>query len=220
MSKYLRSLIILQIVIMGACSTTGGAGRAVMVTHTYTDRTTVVRTVRPESGPVQTIKIEGPRIFNVRLAVKNDTGFPLKFFLHSPSLLPGDFGVPTFPASTAGFMVPAPDLVVRPGGIRTWTGQANGKPDDQFSLCWQTDSQMESVGECFPASFFLGRSPAPPLRLLITVRGDYPKYEGSGFSLAKIEEPRMKIPTIKANPEGDPVRRYRPVVSGDGGFMP
>ena len=195
MNKLKLSFYLIALISASACSSAGvdGLGQSVTVTHSYSSQTTV-----SSSAPTQIVQ-DQPQRFSIRLAVKNSTPFPVKIFF-SPSLYATQYPdrtVYTFPASSMGFLVPSPDLYLSPGEIQTFASTKVGKPSDPFELCWETTNPMSTFGTCVPTDIFLGRFPASPLYMLLTIRGDYPAFAGSGLSLAKVIVPRQKkIETI------------------------
>ena len=186
LSAYLSVLLF-----FGACSTGGGSGEEEIVTHTYTSRTSVQRTAGGQ--PVEVIKQPGhelTKVWTARLAFKNKTEYPLNIFFN-PTLTTTGWadGTETFPGSPS-----PPDVTVAPGQVGTWTGKIKGKEKDVLPFCFQSVGLLgDRIGECHPASVFLGRLPAPPLRLLLTVAGPrfgsfgQSAYPDSKFSLAQVE---------------------------------
>lgn len=197
---------------LGACSSVGveGLGQSVTVTHSYSSQTTVA-----SSAPTQMVQ-DQPQRFQIRLAVKNSTPFPIKIFFN-PSLTANQYAartVYTFPVSPMGFLVPQPDLYLEPGEIRIFSSTKVGKPSDAFRLCWKTANPMETYGVCTPTDIFLGRFPAAPLRMLLTIRGDQPDFSGSDLSLANVVQPHRKIPTVTVGRYGDRKHEYTPPETG------
>lgn len=212
MNKLKLSVYSMILMILGACSSAGldSLGQSVTVTHSYSSQTTVA-----SSAPTQMVQ-DQPQRFQIRLAVKNSTPFPIKIFFN-PSLTETWYAartVYTFPVSPMGFLVPQPDLYLEPGEIRIFSSTKVGKPSDAFRLCWKTANPMETYGVCTPTDIFLGRFPAAPLRMLLTIRGDQPDFSGSDLSLAKVVQPRRKNPTMTVGRHGDRKHEYAPLDSG------
>ncbi|MHB1755977.1 MAG: hypothetical protein ACYCT9_00465 [Leptospirillum sp.] len=223
MNKLKLSFYLIALISAGACSSTGidGLGQSVTVTHSYSSQTTV-----SSSAPTQIVQDQHRR-FQIRLAIKNSTSFPVKIFfnpdLQATGYVTGDSY--TFPISRVGFLVPRPDIYLSPGEIQIYSGTQFGKPEDAFRLCWSTTNPLESYGVCTPTDIFLGRFPAAPLRMLLTIRGDYPGFAESGLSLARVVMPRRKkkIQTIIAGPGKTFKFDHNPAPinrSDSGGFVP
>jgi hypothetical protein len=200
MNKLKLSFSSIALIFFSACSSAGveGLGQSVTVTHSYSSQTTV------SSAAATQLVQDQPHRFQIRLAIKNSTSFPVKIFFH-PALMATEYVTGdsyTFPTSPMGFLVPRPDIYLSPGEVQVYSGTQFGKPEDQFRLCWATTNPLESYGVCTPTDIFLGRFPAAPLRMLLTIRGDYPGFAESGLSLAKVATPRRKekVETITAGP--------------------
>lgn len=194
MNKLKLSFYLIALISASACSSAGvdGLGQSVTVTHSYSSQTTV-----SSSAPAQIVQ-DQPQRFSIRLAIKNSTPFAVKVFFH-PALTAIRYASGAsyvFPPSQMGFLIPDPAMTLAPGAIQIFSGSQFGKASDPFSLCWSTTNPVATFGSCFPTDIFLGRFPAKPLYMLLTIRGDYPRFDESGLSLAKVIVPRQKIETI------------------------
>lgn len=226
--KTLKLSVCIAMFSLGACSTGGGLGREEVVTHTYTSRTSIQRTVGGQ--PVEIISrpgLEATKIWTARLAFKNRTGYPLNIFLR-PNLISNGWadGTESFVGSPG-----AATVTVAPGQVGTWTGQVKGRGTDILPFCFQSFGPVgDGVFECHPASVFLRSLPAPPLRLLLTVAGPRfsphgrSAYPGSKFSLAKVAAPHNSSPRVVHLP-GEPRQKVETIKrpgapTSQGGFVP
>lgn len=225
--RYKLSIYILILLLFGACSTGGGLGQEVVVTHTYTTRTSVQRTAGGQ--PVEIIKQprqEQSKVWTARLAFRNKTHFALNIYVR-PNVIPTGW------ADGTEFFVGSPQpptVTVAPGQVGTWTGGVKGRGKDILPFCFQSLGYMaDKPLECHPASVFLGRLPAPPLRLMLTVAGPrfgpygQSAYPGSKFSLARVEAPRESPPQAislpgKSRQKVETIKR--PEAISQGGFVP
>lgn len=196
------------------------------MTHTYTTRTSVQRMAGRQ--PVEIIKRPGrqtTKIWTARLAFRNKTHYPLAVYLR-PNVIPTGWTDGT--AFFVGSPQP-PTVTVARGQVGTWTGRVEGRGKDILPFCFQAVGYMaDKPLECHPASVFLGRLPAPPLRLVLTVtgpryayvRGALVAYPGSHFSLARIEAPPQTISLPgKPRPKVETIKRPEAATS-QGGFVP